>query len=258
MKILYVATVRSHIGQFHMPFIKHLCQNGHIVDAAFKDNSNDKKGLDLSALNRTFEVPFERNPFKFNNIKAYFILKKIINEGNYDIIHCHTPMGAAITRLAAKNVRKKGTKIFYTAHGFHFYEGASKKNWLLFYPIEKWLSRYTDCLILINNEDYKLAINKNFKAKKIKKINGVGVELSKFNHNLCNKKNQLREQYGYNQDMFSLIYPADLSIRKNQIMLLDTINLLKNKIPNIKLLLPGQPILKKEYEEYCIKNGIQD
>ena len=139
MKVLFVATVRSHIGQFHMPFIRELKAHGVEVDAAFRDNSADKPGLDLSAIDKTFEVSFERQPLRPDNIKAYKTLKKVIDSNNYDAIHCHTPMGAVIARLAAKGARKKGTKVIYTAHGFHFFKGAPFKNWLFFYPVEKYL-----------------------------------------------------------------------------------------------------------------------
>lgn len=258
MKILFVATVRSHIGQFHMPFIRCLTEAGHEVHAAFKDNSTDKKGLDISSVSKTFEIPFERNPFKFNNIKAYFELKKVIKEGNYDIIHCHTPMGAVLGRLAALPARKKGTKVFYTAHGFHFYNGASKKNWLLFYPVEKLLSKFTDCLILINEEDYRLAINKHFKAEKIVKTHGVGVELSKFHSENGLDKEQVRKQYGFPDDALIMIYPADLSVRKNQKMLLEMLAKTKSEIPKIKLLLPGQPIMLEEYKKYATDLGVSE
>ena len=141
MKVLFVATVRSHIGQFHMPFIKELKSRGCQVHAAFKDNSADKPGLDLSAVDKVYEVPFSRSPYSPDNIRAYKMLKKIIDENNYDAVHCHTPMGAVVARFASIDARKKETKVIYTAHGFHFYKGASKKNWLLFYPVEKYLSR---------------------------------------------------------------------------------------------------------------------
>ena len=140
MKVLFVATVRSHIGQFHMPFIRELKAHGVEVHAAFKDNSADKPGLDLSAIDKTFEVPFERRPLRPDNIKAYKTLKKVIDSNNYDAIHCHTPMGAVIARLAAKGARKKGTKVIYTAHGFHFFKGAPLKNWLFFYPVRRKVS----------------------------------------------------------------------------------------------------------------------
>lgn len=251
MKILYVATVRSHIGQFHMPIIAALKEAGNEVHAAFKDNSADKKGLDLSIINKVFEIPFERSPFSKSNLKAYKMLKKIIDAEKYDIIHCHTPVGGVVTRLAAKKSRKSGTKVFYTAHGFHFYQGASKKNWILFYPIEKYLSKYTDLLITINKEDYDLTIKKKFKARKIELINGVGVDLSKFSVATEEEKAELRRKHGYSSDDFIMLYAADLSKRKNQTLLFKAISSIKEECPRIKLLLPGQPILKEQYAALC-------
>lgn len=258
MKILYVATVRSHIGQFHMPVIHRLIEDGHEVHAAFHDNSADKKGLDLSAIRQTFEVPFERSPYNLRNIKAYRALKKVIREGHYDIIHCHTPVGAMLTRIAARKERKKGTKVFYTAHGFHFYQGASRKNWLFFYPVEKFLSRYTDVLITINQEDYDLATSRKFKAGKIVKVEGVGVDLSKFHVSTEEEKRQTREAFGFSPEQFVMLYAADLSFRKNQPMIFRALARLKEEHPNILALMPGQPILQKEYEQQCAELGISD
>lgn len=256
MKFLFVATVRSHIGQFHMPLIRALKDAGHIVHGAFKDNSADKAGLDLSALDQVFEVPFERSPYSTKNLQAYKKLKSIIDSENYDIIHCHTPMGGVVTRLAAKQARTKGTRVFYTAHGFHFYKNAPKKNWMLFYPVEKYLAKYTDVLITINQEDYDLATSKKFAAGKIVKIDGVGVDLSKFSPVTETEQAAARREYGFAEDQFVMLYAADLSYRKNQPMLFRALARLKDTHPDMLLLLPGQPILQKEYELQCKQLGI--
>lgn len=239
MKVLFVATVRSHIGQFHMPFIRELKKLGFTVDAAYKDNSADKPGLDLADIDNVFEVSFSRSPYSFSNVKAYFALKKVIDNGNYDAVHCHTPMGAVVTRLAAKRMRKKGLKVIYTAHGFHFYNGASKKNWLLFYTVEKYLSKYTDVLITINEEDYNCASNGNFKAGKIYKIHGVGVDVDKFTPLTIAEKAKLRKSFGFSDNDFLIIYPADFCYRKNQTMLLKAFARVSEKYPNARLLLCG-------------------
>lgn len=256
MKFLFVATVRSHIGQFHMPLIHALKEAGHEVHAAYKDNSADKAGLDLSAIDQVFEVPFERSPYNPRNIQAYYVLKKIIDSGNYDIIHCHTPMGAVVTRLAAMDARKRGTKVFYTAHGFHFYKGAPRKNWMFFYPVEKLLAPHTDVLITINQEDYDLATQKKFGAGRIEKINGVGVDLSKFSPITSEEQSAARKELGLADDQFIMLYAADLSYRKNQPMLLRALARLKDRYPNMLLLLPGQPILQAECEHQAAELGI--
>lgn len=257
-KILFVATVRSHIGQFHIPFIEELKRQGCEVHGAFKDNSDEKPGLDLSALDKVYEVPFSRSPYSTSNIKAYKALKKIIDENNYDAVHCHTPMGAVVTRLAARDARKKGTKVIYTAHGFHFFKGASYKNWLLYFPVEKFLSKYTDMLITINSEDYENAKKHSFKAKSIELVNGVGVDINSFHSVTQSEKAKLRKEYGYSDDDFLMIYPANLEARKNHIMLFKALKKVAQNYNNVRLLCPGQQELIDEYKAIVQQMGIDD
>lgn len=257
-KALFVATVRSHIGQFHMPFIRKLNELGCTVDGAYKDNSEQKKGLDLSALDNVFEIDFSRSPYSVRNIRAYKQLKKVIDNGDYDVIHCHTPVGAVMTRLAARDARKRGTKVIYTAHGFHFYKGASALNWKLFYPIEKHLAKHTDCLILINNEDYELVKEKQFEVPKIVKINGVGVDLSKFSPVTAEEKSALRREFEYKDSDFIMIYPADFCARKNQVMLFEVMKKLLAESNDFKLLLPGSLALADEFIKKAKEMGVYD
>ena len=256
MKFLFVATVRSHIGQFHMPLIRALKAAGHTVHAAYRDNSADKKGLDLSAVDQVFEIPFERSPYSPRNLLAHRKLKAVIDRGNYDIIHCHTPMGAVVTRLAAGKARKRGTKVFYTAHGFHFYRGAPRLNWALYYPVEKLLSSRTDTLITINHEDHDLALSRRFAAKRIVRIDGVGVELDRFAPVTGQERSAARAELGFAPEQTVLLYAADLSKRKNQPMLFRALARLKDAYPDLLLLLPGQPIAQAEYERQCAELGI--
>lgn len=240
-----------------MPVIRALKEQGHIVHAAYHDNSADKPGLDLSMIDRVFEVPFERSPYSPRNVKACIILKRIIDDGNYDIIHCHTPVGGVMTRIAAREARKNGSKVFYTAHGFHFYKGAPKKNWAMFFPVEMALAKETDVLITINQEDYELA-RKHFNAGNVVKVNGVGVDLSKFHPATEQEKQAARASLGIKPEQFVMLCAADLSVRKNQQMIFRAMAHIKDECPSMVALMPGQPILKKEYEKICSELGISD
>ena len=174
-KVLFVATVDSHIELFHLPYLKMFKDRGYEVHVA---TDSDKK---IKYCNKKIKLPIKRSPFRFSNLKAIFALKKILKTEKYDIIHCHTPMGGVVARLAARKARRNGTRVIYTAHGFHFYEGAPILNWLLFYPVEKWLSRYTDTLITINAEDFERSKAKFGKrCLDIQYIPGVGVDEKKF------------------------------------------------------------------------------
>lgn len=258
MKILFVSNVRSHIGQFHTNYINLLKENGHTIDVSCFDNSADKDGFDFKSINKFHYIPLQRSPYKKENIKAIKELKELIKKENYDIIHCHTPMGAVAARVAAKQAKSKA-KVIYTAHGFHFFKGASKMNWLFFYPVEKLLAHYTDTLININQEDYTLATTKKFKVKdQIIKVNGVGVDLSKFTAVTPQAKLQLREEYGFSKEDFLLIYPADLVTGKNQEMIFKAVKILKDKIPTIKLLLPGHQKMIEEYRQMVKSMGIEE
>ena len=254
-KVLFVATVTRHINAFHIPYLKWFKEQGYEVHVA---SNGDEK---IEYCDKHFNLPFERFPLKVNNIKTYKELKKIINDNNYEIVHCHTPVGGVLARLAARKARKKGTKVIYTAHGFHFYKGAPLLNWIIYYPIEKILSRYTDCLITINQEDYKLAKKRFKKAKQIEYVHGVGVNSEKFKKGTLNKeqKENLRKSLGIKEDDFVIIYPAELSDRKNQGMLIKAIGLIdEEKRKKIKVLLPGKDSKNGEYQQLAKSLGVSE
>lgn len=254
-KVLFTATVDSHILQFHIPYLKMFKEKGYEVHVATNGTEN------IPYCDVKHVVSFERSPIKINNLKAIKQLKKIIDKEKFEIIHCHTPMGSVVTRLAAKKARKEGTKVIYTAHGFHFYKGAPLINWMIFYPVEKYLSQYTDCLITINDEDYELARKKFKKCKQIELIYGVGVDENKFNFKMTDQeKHELRKSLGLRDDDFVLIEVGELNKNKNQIMAIEAMRDLVKADTNIHLLLVGTGVLeesyKKKIEKYNLKKNI--
>ncbi|MBO8159710.1 glycosyltransferase family 4 protein [Thermosyntropha sp.] len=251
-RVLFTATVDSHILHFHLPYIKWFKEQGFEVHVA------SRGGGEIPFADVKHEILFERSPFKLPNIKAYRQLKKIIEENDYTLIHCHTPVGGVLTRLAARNARKKGTKVLYTAHGFHFFKGAPLRNWLLYYPLEKWLARYTECLITINEEDYQRAIKGNFKAGTIKKVDGVGIDLTRFKPVEEGEKNNLRQKYGYKENDFILICVGELNANKHQDLLIKAVKVLKYRIPEVKLLLVGTGKLENKYKRMAKKLGVEE
>ncbi|NKZ28134.1 glycosyltransferase family 4 protein [Vagococcus lutrae] len=238
-KVLFVATVaKGHIDVFHLPYLKMFKAMGWQTDVVAKNNYENQENCILPNCDNYYDVPFERKPFKIKNLESYFILKKIIKKNKYDIIHCHTPVGGVLARIAARH--EHNTKVIYTAHGFHFFKGASLKNWILFYPVEKLLSRKTDILVTMNSEDYSIA-KKKFKMKKLYNVPGVGIELEKFN-TIKDQQiiNELRTKNDVNINDFVLIYVAELSDRKNQEQLILVAKKLIQKIPNLKVLIVGE------------------
>ena len=255
MKILYVATVLSHICQFHLPYLQMLQERGYEVHVAAHDNLAVKNGLQLKYTDRHIEIPFERSPYDPRNIKAYKKLEALLNEEHYDVIVCNTPVGGILTRLAARKDRKHGTRVIYIAHGFHFYKGASKKNWVMFYPLEKEMARMCDVVVTINEEDYQLA-KKHFPGK-IARIHGVGVREDRYHPATAEEQAEMRKREGLSEDDFVVICTGELNENKNQKTLIAAAEMLKDKIPNLKVLLAGNGLKEQELRGQIAAGGLE-
>lgn len=247
-KILITANTDRHILLCHLPYIKWFNKNNYDVYVATNTN-NEIAGCKKINLNMT------RNPFSIKNIKAVWKLTKELKKNDYKLIHTHTPVGSVITRLAAK-FSKTNTKIIYTCHGFHFYKGCPIYYWLIFYPIEKYLMKYTNLLLVMNKEDYNFA-KKHFKNVNIKYVNGVG-----FNKERLDVKPQSEDieatyiKYGLKKDDFIVIYIAEFSKRKRQIQLVKELAKTDIYNQNIKVLFIGDDILNGKVQKEIEKRKL--
>lgn len=230
-KILIVSTVSRQFYLFEQGNIEVLKSLGYEVHGAanFEDANERLDALDI--VRHPFDI--QRSPFSLKNIKAYKQLKKIMKSENFDAVHCHSPMGGVLARLAAKSIGLKN--VIYTAHGFHFYKGAPVLNWVLYYPVEKWLSRYTDILITINKEDFERATS--FKTCRVEYIPGIGVDSSEFSENkrLRTKK---RNELNIPENSFVILSVGELNKNKNHKAIIKAISKISNQ--NIEYLICGQ------------------
>lgn len=234
--ILYVSTISGTINLFLVPHIKRLLDQGHRVSVACRVDDPLHPELVASGV-PVYPIPFQRSPFDKRNLQAYRELKGVLDEKRFDWVHTHTPVASAMVRLACRD--RQDVKVLYTAHGFHFFKGAARKNWLTYYPAEKALSRYTDVLITMNSEDYACAADR-FSAGHVVNVHGVGVDLSRFTGQTESEKERLRREYGYAPDDFILVYAAALNNRKHQTVLIEAMAELVKVVPQAKLLLIGK------------------
>ncbi len=226
-KVLLVThVVKHHLIPFHIPYIKWFKQNGYETYVCARNDYENKDDCRIPYCDHYYDLPFKRFPVSMNNLYAYKKLKQVINKNQFDIIHCHTPVGGVLTRLAARKSRINGTKVIYTAHGFHFFKGAPLLNWLIYYPIEKICSHFTDVLITINQEDYSLAKNK-MKAQKLLYIQGVGIDTQKI-FNILVEKKQTRHELGISEKSIMLLSVGELNRNKNHELIFRSLAKLNN------------------------------
>lgn len=261
-KALIVTHVSGFVPQFEMNNVKILQEMGYEVHYASNFN-NVSYGTDNSRLDGTgivcHQVDFARSPFEIrNNQRALWQLKKVMKEHHFELVHCHTPVGGVYARLAARKHRKNGTKVIYTAHGFHFYKGAPLKFWLVSYPMEWILARVTDTLITINEEDYqsakKLKLGKrNGRPGRVYKINSVGIDLKKYRQEDLAK---IHKEFSIPERDFVLVSVGELNWNKNHAVVVEALGRLKQK--DITYIICGEGIEGIPLKEQAERLGIGD
>lgn len=250
-KALIVATVGGFITCFEKNDIKLLQSMGCEVHVACDVQDQ------LEALQQTgavvHDIPFARSPFSRKNLAAYRALKQVMEETAFSLVHCHTPVGGVLARLVAGRYRKSGCKVIYTAHGFHFFKGASKKNWMIFYPVEKLLARRTDVLITINQEDY-IRAGAKLRAGRVEYIPGVGIDTDRFHRTAA--RDSLRNESGCDKENIVVLSVGELSRRKNQELVIRAISRIGNS--NIRYYIAGRGALKEEMERLIEELNLQE
>lgn len=250
MKILYVTTIGLTMG-FFKTLIKEFIDDGHIVDIACNETEAKVPDCYRKWNCRVHHISCSRSMLSSGNIKAIFEINRIVSSNNYDIVHCHTPIASVCTRAACKKLRKKGIKVIYTAHGFHFYQGAPLRNWIIYYPIEKYCSKFTDILITINHEDFAFAKKKM--RTKIEYVPGVGIDIDKFQNTIVDKV-QKRKELGVPENAVVLVSVGELNKNKNHEVIIKVLSSINND--NIYYIIAGEGPLKQYLIDLAQKEGV--
>lgn len=260
---LMLASVASMIDLFNTDNIKILQSLGYEVDVAAnfkegsitsKDRVNEYKDELKQQGIGIYQVPIPRSVKRIGDIiKSYKMVKKLVDEKHYQIVHCHSPIGGVICRLACRKARRSGTKVIYTAHGFHFFEGASKAAWLIYYPVEKWCSKYTDILITINQEDFLHA--KNMKAKQVEFVPGIGVHVDEIKNIVVDRK-AIRSEFGFVDDDFVFMSTGQISVRKNHEVVIRALAMINDE--QVKYLIVGFGEEEDRLKRLVVKLGLDN
>lgn len=231
-KALLVTTISGFVPKFEMNDVRILKEYGYQVHYA-SNFDNPVYGIDCEQLKQEgmilHHIDIKKSPLRIlSNIKAVIKLRKIIRQEHIELIHCHTPMGSIVARIAAPK-KKERPYVIYTAHGFHFYKGAPLINRLVYYPVERLMAHYTDRLITINHEDYECACKMHLrKGGKVSFINGVGVDMTKFTTR-PEQRTKVRKELGIPEDALHIVTVAELNSNKNQQIIISAIAKIEDK-----------------------------
>lgn len=255
MKRLLLACTDLMAIQFLVPHVKYLSQHGFSVELACSDVGGRLEDLHqaLDGIAPIHVVRLVRSPFSTENRKGYGDLKKIIDGSRWDVIWTNEPVMGVMTRLAARGARKRGTKVVYMVHGFHFYKGAPLQNWLLYYPVEKYCSRLCDMIVTINEEDYQRA--KTFHTGRVEKIPGVGVNLDRFAPD-GESRRAWREKLGLSENDIALLTVGELHKGKNQQTVIRALKMVQ--ISHLHYFLCGKGEEEATLKKLAVTCGVAD
>ena len=201
------------------------------------------------------QVDYLRSPFSWKSFHIYKQIKTLIRSEKFDLIHCHTPIVAAFTRLAAAKARRKGeTKLFYTAHGFHFYRGAPLLNWLMYYPVEKLCSYLTDAILTINTEDWTFA-KKHFQHSRVFYLPGIGVDIGSFSEK-PDGVIDFQSLFNLRKDEKVMISVGEMTANKNQKTLIKALT--GSRLKNVHYMIVGSGVCRPQLEKYASELKVSD
>lgn len=258
-KILIITTIGGFLPQFEMNDVKILMEQGYEVHYA-SNFANPVYELDTELLEKTgiklHPLNIQKSPLQLRrNMRALKEIISILRREEISVIHCHNPIGGVLGRLAAVAGGPAKPYVIYTAHGFHFYDGAPLLNWLLFFPAEFLLAGYTDSIITINREDdVRARRHLAGRLKAVYRIPGVGVRTSRFAPD-SDVRRQVRKALQIQEDTFYILSVGELNRNKNHEVIIRAIARLKD--PRICYGICGKGYRREYLEKLVREKGME-
>ena len=253
-KIAFIATVYKNLADFSMPHMKLLQSLGFEIHVYACEPRRKQDLVDMGVI--CHDLQMKRKPFHWHNISAIRKLSASLKEERFEMIHCHTPMGGVVGRVSGRLAQIP--RIIYTAHGFHFFKGSSRMSWLIYYTVEKMLAKWTDYLILVNEEDY--IISKTFDVRKAVTWIPEHTSIERFSIDI--NTDDYRKKLDLSSSDFVFICVAELITRKNHIQIIESLSRIvkDGNYPSIKCLFVGEGellhSLQQKVNDMKLKNVI--
>ena len=255
-KALLVTTISGFVPQFEMNSVRLLQENNYEVHYATNYNNvfygKDNSKLDGTGIVR-HQIDFSRTPYSKQTFIAFRQLDKLIKDNSFDVIHCHTPIGSFLARYLGDRHHVK--TIIYTAHGFHFYQGAPLVNRVIYKTAERLMAHHTDALITINQEDYKNACSFKYRNQgKPYFLHGAGIDTKRFS--VIVDRSKKRKELDIGEKDFVILSVGELNKNKNHETIIRVLSTME--CSNIKYLICGEGESKFALTKLIIDSGLQD
>jgi glycosyltransferase involved in cell wall biosynthesis len=257
-RALFIATVHTTLEAFLIPFATRLRQRGWVVDAMAGGIASSTACT--RAFDKTFEVAWSRNPVDPRNLlRPYGLLRTAVRERHYGVVHVHTPVAALVGRLALRDLRSRfGFSVVYTAHGFHFHPDGSPITNSVFLGLERLAGRWTDHLVVLNDEDEIAARRFGIvpPGRLHRMPSAVGIDTAESERDLSGDVERARQMLGLGPTDKVFVMVAEFIPRKRHRDALEAFARLSRR--DTHLALAGDGPLRDSMERLATRLGIQD
>lgn len=255
-RLLIASAVPSTLNAFLLPYAAHYRARGWQVDAAAHGAAADP-GL-VEAFDSVYDVPWTRRPTDPVNLTVAPIrLRALVERERYDLVHAHDPVAAFVARFALRRLRRRtGTRVIYTAHGFHFFAGNVPLKNLLYRSLEALAARWTDHLIVINQEDLAAA-HRLPVAGDVTYMPGIGIDTTRYRPGAVDDADvrRVRTDLGLADEQKLLLMVAELNPGKRH---RDAVAAVARAGPEVVLACAGVGPLEQDVRRQAAELGIAD
>jgi glycosyltransferase involved in cell wall biosynthesis len=256
--LLYVATISATLRHFMGPYARHLRSNGWRVEAA-AHGADDDNAL-RAAFDDVHELPLSRSILDvLGMVAGYRAIARLLSAAP-DIVHVHTPIASFLTRLAVRRrPAASRPKVVYTAHGFHFHRQGRWITNLLFRTAERLAGRWTDRLIVINDEDdWAARRHRIVPTSRLVRMPGVGLDTTYYSRAAVDPTAvaNLRTAFGAADGAAMFVAVGELNRNKRHTDAIAALAAMRRR--DAVLLLVGDGEARSRLERLASQLGVED
>ena len=232
IRVLQVAASDLTVDKLLLPLIDRLSEEGYEVHAA---SSDGPFAHSLAAQGyRMHAVPVGRNLKPANIARGTWALHQLIRRERFDVVHVHTPVAAAVGRLAA---RLAGVPlVMYTAHGFYFHDRMSSTARRMTVAAERAFGRLNHVLFTQSQEDAQAAVKLGIAPSNRVVWISNGVDVNRFKPG---DAEEAKRSFGIGPDERVVGFVGRLVAEKGIFDLLEAMKTVSRSIPNAVLMVAG-------------------
>lgn len=260
-KLLYVTTVPYTLRAFLFPFARHFRAKGWTVDAAANGVTTAEDCV--REFDHVWEIDWARSPIAASNfVSAPRMIHDLVKREGFDIVHVTTPNASFVTRCALRQLRKQGKpKVIYSVHGFHFHPLGNPMANRVFAACERLAGRFTDYLVVTNQEDDKAALDLGIvDAARLRYFRGIGVDTQEaFNPDRVSTDEieQVKREFGLSADRAMFVMAAEFNPGKRHCDAVEALALASKRC-DVQLALTSDGPLREETGLLAKRLGVGD